>query len=403
MKGLCALALGLAVLVAAAAEGSAQSIKALEEEMIGLVDGLSGSIVSVTARSGRVRVSGGEGQVTMQAVTKSVGCGVVFEEGGLIITTASVVGYATSVEIGTSDGSRYKGSVLGVDPASDIAVIKADTDRLKPARFADEVRLVPGSVILVLGNAFGSLPSVSLGMVSNIASLGDEEGTGSMFGLSVAINPGDIGGPVVNTAGEVIGLVIGRLTFHSQPQAVRFGSGALLGVGGGLQASNMSLALPAARALGIAAEIIEKGSNKQGFLGVTVVNLTKDMKRDLGRSEIAGVVVMDVVPGSPAESIGVVPGDVITSFASRGVDNTADLGEAVRATTPGDVVDITITRNGSAVSNGVRVGWMVPEYVRQATFQKFVLKPEQVRARIENLKSEVEVLESQIKEMEEDR
>ncbi len=398
MKGLCALAIGLAVLVASVADGSARSIKDVEEEMIGLVEGVSKSIVSVTAHSGRLKVSGDKSHVSVQASAKTVGCGVVFEEGGLILTTASVIGYATTVEVSTSDGTRYPGTVVGVDPASDLAVIRADTDELRPARFADEVRLLPGSVILVLGNAFGSLPSVSLGMVSNITSGGQEEGTGSMFGISVAINPGDIGGPVVNTDGEVIGLVIGRLTFQSQAQAVRLGGRMLFG--GGLQHSNMSVALPAARALGIAAEILEKGSNRRGFLGVTVVNITRDMKAELDEPDISGVVVMDVVPGSPAESIGIVPGDVITGFASHGVGSTSDLGEAVRATKPGDVVAISFTREGSALSDGVRVGWMVPEYVRQATLRNFRLRPEQVRGRIDNLKEEVEVLEAQLEEIE---
>ncbi|MGD8629058.1 MAG: S1C family serine protease, partial [bacterium] len=223
MKGLCALAIGLAVLMASAADGSARGIKDLEQEMIGLVDGVSESIVSVTAHSGQVKVADETGNADLQAQARSVGCGVVYDEGGMILTSATVIGYATSVDISTSDGSHYTGTVVGVDPASDLAVVRADTDELKPARFAAEARLLPGSVILVLGNAFGSLPSVSLGMVSNIASGGQEEGTGSMFGLSVAINPGDIGGAVVNTDGEVIGLVIGRLTFQSPPQAVRVG------------------------------------------------------------------------------------------------------------------------------------------------------------------------------------
>jgi serine protease Do len=398
MKGLCALAIGLAVLATSVPDGSARGIKDLEEEMIGLVDGVSESIVSVTAHSGQTRVSGDDRHVDLQARARSVGCGVVYEEGGLILTTATVVGYATEVDVSTRDGSHYAGTVVGVDPASDLAVVRADTDRLKPARFADDVRLLPGSVILVLGNAFGSLPSVSMGMVSNITPGGQEEGSGSMFGLSVAINPGDIGGPVVNTDGEVIGLVIGRLTFQSQPQVIR--TGGRLIMGGGLQHSNMSIAMPAARALGIATEILEKGSNKRGFLGVTVVNITDGMRAELGQPGISGVMVMDVVPGSPAESIGIATGDVITGFASHDVANTSDLGEAVKSTRPGDVVAISFNRGGSALSDGVRVGWMVPEYIRQAAYPRVTLRPEQVRARIDDLKQEVEVLEAELENLE---
>jgi S1-C subfamily serine protease len=170
-------------------------------------------------------------------------------------------------------------------------------------------------------------------------------------------------------------------------------------LGGSMQHSNMSVAIPAARALGIAAEILEKGSNKRGFLGVTVVNITESMKAELDQPEISGVVVMDVVPGSPAESIGIVVGDVITGFASRGIANTSDLGEAVQTTEPGDVVPINFTREGSALSDGVRVSWMVPEYIRQATYRRVTLRPEQVKARIDNLKKEVEVLEAELDKM----
>jgi serine protease Do len=162
----------------------------------------------------------------------------------------------------------------------------------------------------------------------------------------------------------------------------------------------MSVAIPAARALGIAAEILDKGSNRRGFLGVTVVNITDDMRASLEQSDISGVMVMDVVPGSPAESVGIVAGDVITGFASRGIGNTSDLGEAVKSTEPGDVVAINFNREGTALSDGVRVGWMVPEFIRQATYQRVTLRPEQVRARIDNLKQEVEGLEAELKKME---
>jgi serine protease Do len=403
MKGFFALLLGLGIIGVAAAGGPAQSIGAFEEEMIALVDGVSESIVSVAASSGQMQMPAGKQHGAWLAATKTIGCGVVFDESGLVMTTASVVGYARSVEVGTRDGTRYQGTVVGVDPSSDIAVIKVDSRDLKPARFAAEVRLRPGSVIIVLGNAFGSLPSVSMGMVSNVATLGDEEGTGSMFGLSVSINPGDIGGPVVNTKGEVIGMVIGRLSFQSQPQAVRFGDKALFGFGGAFQPSNMSVALPVTRALGIATELLEKGSSKRGFLGVTVFNLTREMKTDLGDPDMKGVMVMDVVPGSPAESIGIVPGDVITAVASKKIETVTQLGDIVKATSPGQVVDIAYSRRGGAVSDGVRIGWLVPEYVRQASFGEFALRPEQVRARIENLKAEMEVLETHLKQLEEGR
>jgi serine protease Do len=385
-----------------AGPGLAQDMLTLERQMTGVVEEVSQSIVSVSAISGAPESAGGVVSGP-RAVARSVGCGVVFDRAGLIVTTASVVGYARYADIVTTAGTQYKGTVVGIDPVSDIAVVKVDTSDLKPAKFAEKANLRPGSLILILGNAFGALPSVSMGVLSNVTGSMAREGDDAMLRLAVPINPGDIGGPVVNTAGEVVGIVIGRLTFQPQTHTMQVGDRTLFGFSGNLQPSNMSIAIPADRAMSVAGDIMEKGTTKKGFLGVQVMNLSDQIQRELGKKSLAGVMVTSVVPGSPAESVGIMPGDVITSFGSRTIESVTSLGDAVGAAAPGEVVGIGYLRDGKAVSDGVRIGWFVPEYVRQAAFVESSLEPDQIRSRIDELKAEMDQLEQQLKEIEANR
>ena len=385
MRGLACMLVVLAV-AGAQADGTAQGIDAIERDMIRLVDGVSESIVSVAA-------------ISAHPGARSVGCGIVFDEAGLILTTASVVGYARQVEVGTRDGRRFEGSVVGSDAASDLAVIRVEGAGLKAAGLGDAEALKAGSLVFVVGNAFGSLPSVSMGIVSEPAAGGGEEAGEPVLRLSVAINPGDIGGPVVNTAGEVVGIVIGRLTFQSRYQAVKVHDRSTVRFSGAAQPSSMTVAMPARRAVAMASEMMEMGRREPGFLGVQVLDLTEEMRKRL-TSHDNGVVVTHVVTASPAESIGIVPGDVITMFGTRAVESVGILRDAVRAASPGDVADIEFVRGSKTISEGVRIGRLVPQYVREASFGAERLGPEEVRARIEDLKDEIEVLRTQLKDLE---
>ncbi len=403
MRNLLVVALAVTAALSAASCSLAQNMLAIDREMTRVVGEVSESIVSVSAVSSTSKAAPAKDPSSVRTVARSVGCGVVFGESGLIVTTASVVGYARYVDVTTTGGARYKGTVLGIDPTSDVAVIKVETTDLKPARFAERMNLRPGSLILVIGNAFGALPSVSLGVLSNVTGSLARVNDLSMLRLAVPINPGDIGGPVVSTAGEVVGIVIGRLTFPSRMHSMHVRDGTVYGISGSMQPSNMSLAIPAARLMAVVDDILVKGSTRKGFLGTQVMNLSDELRRELDDSGLKGVIVTSVVPGSPAESIGIVPGDVITSFGLEPVESIADLGDAVGTAVPGDLVDIRYVRGGKNLSTDVRIGWFVPEFVRQATLVEYMLRPEQVRSRIEDLKTEVGQLEEQLRELESDR
>jgi S1-C subfamily serine protease len=387
----------LMALIATAPGAYAQGIDAMERDVVDLVEDISQSVVSVAAVAQYAHVSKRPPLTAPQA--KSVGCGIVFDDDGLILTTASIVGYAKQVEIGTRDGSRYRGSVIGTDPARDLAIVKVDGARLRPARFADDARIRPGSLVFILGNAFGSLPSVSMGFLSSAQAPGEGE-VEPMMRLSVPINPGEIGGPVVNARGEVIGVVIGRLTFQSRYRSVWMREGSAFGLTGGLQPSNMSVAMPSGRALGIAREIVESGGREQGYLGVQVLDLSDEYRVKLGELDISGVVVANVVQGSPAESIGIRPGDVITTFGPKAVESVSYLHGAVIGRTPGELVSITYLRGSRTLSEAVRLGRHIPDYVREASFGEDEIGPDEIRERIRNLKIELEELNRELKDLE---
>lgn len=378
----CAAAIGL---VAGCA--FAQTLESLESEITTMVDRVSRSIVSVNAVT----------DVAGKLVSRSVGCGVVFDRDGLVLTTTSVVGHAKQVDVVSADGTRLRGRVLGIDPASDIAVVKVEDARMAPATFSKGRQLRPGSWIFLLGNAFGSLPSVSMGVVSGLSSPVRDDMGEEMLRISVALNPGDTGAPVVDARGEVVGIGVGRISFNP------LSSSAFMSQGppgmGFLQPSGMSVAIPAERALTIARDIVQTGGKERGFLGVRVVDLSDDMRSHIGDRALDGVVVTEVVASSPAESAGIVPGDVITNFASRQIRSVSSLLETVGRTKPGDVVTVEYLRDSERLTRDVRISPFLSEYLRgQVAAPK--VNPEDVGARIEDIKAEIERLKADLKSLE---
>jgi len=231
----------------------------------------------------------------------------------------------------------------------------------------------------------------------------DEMGQ-DLLRISIPINPGDTGGPVVNAKGDVVGIAVGRISFNPvslpayAPEALPFGVNVA-------QASNMSVAVPADRALEIAREIVRTGGKQRGFLGVRVVELNDEMRSQIADRTLKGVVVTDVVPASPAESIGIVPGDVITALGPRPIQSVRSLLETVGDTRPGDILQVSYFRGSKMVTSRVRVSPFLAEYLRAqaSASQASRPQPQDVDARIEYIKSEIQRLEADLKQLESER
>ncbi len=368
-----------------------QGMKAIEDEITSLVDRLSQSTVSIASVSSR-----GHGG----SIARSVGTGVVFDKGGYILTTASVVGAAHEVEVRTSGGEVYSGVVVGTDAANDLAVVHVDDLKVQPAKFDHRRHPKPGSLVFVISNSFGSLPSVSMGMLSSVGRAGGDETSGEMLRLALPVNPGDTGAPVVNSQGEVIGIILGRLSLQPWAYSVKFPDSGAIGFMSGFQPSNMSVAIPSQRAIKIAREIMEKGTTERGFLGVRVVDLTDEMRKHIGDPYLHGVLVTSVVPGSPAESIGIDAGDVITDFDGKEVTSVSTLRDLVTTTKPGLLKPIGYVKNSKRIEDTVRISRLSPAYLRYG-----VIKPrvEDVDAHIRALKAEIQRISEELRRLERSR
>jgi|GEM_PF-1995943 len=393
---ICLAAVLLSAVILPGTAAGASRMESLDSEITSMVDRISESIVSIAAVSGG---TGGPGGGAF--VSRSVGTGVVFDEGGLVLTTASVVGYASQVEVRTSTGLQLVGEVVGIDPATDLAVVRVEDLRARPAPISKKKNILPGSLVFVIGNSYGKLPSVTMGVISNAPSPLGEDGGEEMLRMSVPVNPGNTGAPILSAGGEVIGLLVGRLSMQPMSYTMRIREGGVHDFAQVVQPSNMSVGLPAYRLRAIAEEIVEEGGKRPGYLGVRVVEADIAGDEEGGGVEtIEGVVVTSVVPGSPAESIGLEAGDIIWRFGSETVLTSASLRDRVSSSAPGSLVNITFKRGSRQIDENVRIASRSPEQLRQA---QFMVQPEEIDIRIEMIQREIDRMEKELKRLREAR
>jgi putative serine protease PepD len=275
------------------------------------------------------------------------GSGVVLTDDGYVLTNnhvASLDGHTGSatISVRTSDGALHDATVVGTDPTYDLAVLKLDgVSNLTPATFANSDAVQVGDLAVAIGAPLGLSDTVTDGIIS---ATGRAVATGSTqndatvidaLQTDAAINPGNSGGALVNAAGEVGGINTAIATVASGAPGQQSESGNI-GVG---------FAIPGNTAQRIAKEIIETGSARTTFLGVSAQTAADNGNSEIGR----GAEVVQVQPNSPAADAGLQPGDVVTAVGDRVVTTSTELTAAVRSATPGDKVTLTVQR-GQATS-----------------------------------------------------
>ncbi len=352
----------------------------IENEIIEIVSKVSKSVVSVSAICPPEKW----GYQFPSTTAKRIGCGIVIDSLGHVVTTGTIVDGAQEVEITTSDGIRSKGVVVGKDAISDIAVVRLSDPLSIPARFST-LKPKTGSMILIVGNAFGTMPSAVMGLVSGVQK--DEEYGIGLLRIAAPISPGDIGGAVVNTSGEVLGLIQGRLVSPEYNADLPYRVS---------EPSGLALAIAAPKMLGMAREIIESGSVRRGFLGVRVVDVEKD--KAIGNREPSGALVIDVVRKSPADSIGLRRGDVIIEFGSKIIDSASVLRGIVQKSTPGSIVEIRFRRGGNTFTRNVRIGARPDILILQEFPDAAASQTDLIRNRIRELEAEIKTLKQQLQE-----
>lgn len=245
-----------------------------------------------------------------QRATAGLGSGFIIRADGAIVTNAHVIAGATRIQVALRDGTTYPARLIGIDETNDLAVIKIDAKNLPVAPLGSSTDLLIGEWAIAIGNPYGfilanSEPSVTAGVVSgtgrNLAT--PSEGAGvyvDMIQTDASINPGNSGGPLVDAAGEVIGV----------NSSIFSPSGGSVGIG---------FAIPINRARRVAEDLLAHGVVRRPWIGIQ-----PQLSRAIGPTGNAGVVVASVVPGSPAARSGIQAGDVITRSRNRVLHNPYD-------------------------------------------------------------------------------
>jgi len=260
-----------------------------------------------------------------QEADRGVGSGFIIESNGLILTNAHVVEGATTIYVTLTDKREFKAKLLGMDKRTDVAVVKIDARDLPKLPLGDSSKVRVGEWVLAIGSPFGLENTVTAGIVS--AKSRDTGDYLPFIQTDVAVNPGNSGGPLLNTAGQVIGI-------NSQ---IFSRSGGYMGI---------SFAIPIDEAMRVAEQLRTNGKMTRGRIGVALGEMTKEVAESLGLGKPRGAYVRNVEPGGPAATGGIEPGDVILSFNGHDISKSTDLPRVVGETKPGSSVPVQVWRKG---------------------------------------------------------
>ena len=266
---------------------------------------------------------------------RTTGSGFLIREDGLLVTNAHVIADATRIQVRLQDGRRFEGTLIGKDTRVDLALVKIDGGRGLPVLpLGDSNRLRVGEFVLALGHPFGLEQTVSFGIVSRKGAPLRVAAPGFDFiQTDASVNPGNSGGPLVNMAGEVVGV---------NSMAARNGS--------------IGFAIPVNLVKSLLPQLVEKGKVEWGWLGVGIDEVSEEDLAKLGLKEARGVVIRRVMPGEPADKGGVKANDVILAVDGARVDTPRDLQRMIATAPVGKIVKLTVVREGQETDLSVTVG-----------------------------------------------
>jgi len=266
-----------------------------------------------------------------QGPEEASGSGVIISSDGYIVTNNHVVKGADNIEVILADKKSYKADVVGTDPSTDIALIKIKADGLSPIKFGNSDNVRVGQWALAVGNPFNLTSTVTAGIISakgrNIDLLHSNYKIESFIQTDAAVNPGNSGGALVNTQGELIGINTAIASENGQYAGYAF-------------------AVPVNIVKKVVDDIKDYGEVQRGFIGVTIQDVDSKLADDKGLSKVAGVYVNGLMEGGAAEDAGIKKGDVILKADSKQVNSVAELQELVSSHKPGDKINVLIDRNG---------------------------------------------------------
>jgi serine protease Do len=263
------------------------------------------------------------------------GSGFIVDKSGYIVTNNHVVEGADKITVILKDETQLDAQVVGLDPVSDIALIKVNPKtQLKTVRLGSSDKLRVGEWVAAIGSPFGLEYTVTAGIVS---AKGRVIGSGpydDFIQTDASINPGNSGGPLINMQGEVVGI---------NTMIIAGGQG-------------IGFAIPVDQAKGIIAQLKSDGEVTRGWLGVTIQDLKGDLADYYGVKGQSGVMVADVVSGDPADRAGIKPKDIITKVNGKKITTSRDLTNLAAGLGVGDTADVTILREGKQKTLQVKIG-----------------------------------------------
>ena len=325
-------------------QGSNVVISQKEADLAELVEKTSPTVVSIVTS----QVSG---QGFFQQEVEGAGTGIVISEDGYILTNKHVISEARSVQVVMSDGTRHSDvTVVGSDPLNDIAFLKIkNVSDLKVATLGDSGAMRVGQDVIAIGNSLGQYQNtVTSGIVSGlgrpVTAASSElnsrvESLTDLLQTDAAINPGNSGGPLINSAGQVVGI---NTAIAADAQGIGF-------------------AIPINAAKGMIRGVIANGKVEKAYLGVQYVAITPDVRTQYKLSVDQGALVRSgsgsaVESNSPADEAGIKDGDIITKVNEKSVGKQGGLGSLVAEFMPGEKVTLTIIRDGKEQQKTLTLG-----------------------------------------------
>jgi serine protease Do len=261
---------------------------------------------------------------------QGLGSGFIISKDGYVLTNAHVVAGDGEVTVRLADAKReFKAKVVGADERTDIALLKIDATGLPMVKLGKSSALQPGEWVAAIGSPFGFENTITAGIISATGRSLPAETYVPFIQTDVAVNPGNSGGPLINLAGEVVGV---NSMIYSQ-------TGGYMGV---------SFAIPIETALEVAKQLQAEGKVTRGRLGIRIQPMTKELAQSFKLESPDGALIASVEPGSPADKAGLKPGDVVLAFNGQKVDEPNKLPRMVGAMKPGQNATLKIWRDGKA-------------------------------------------------------